>query len=818
MFVDWELVPPLVMPMRNARPLSLHDPEDLHSEHPCLEKDAFYRRDSLSDYSDHKSPSSYSNSSRETSGSHQPMLHTPPRRRRPWGKQSSYFYRVPNKVVRYLCCALITAVVLFILLLVRMSWVSSSQLERWPKPPSPPAEWESFEFLKRYFGGLRTLVPREQNIPEYPHDGEADQAPKANSTLTERQTTTLPSSDVFNPYPDYASAVYLSRYAAKQDCFLDSEDRIRIPGVHSYSGVPQGMPDHIMGSYDLLGLRNDICFERFGRLGPYGFGYGKQRGGIGAGLDGDKEGAEQTWSEIQEVDYRNIRWADAQKRCMDKNSARFKRLGTDEHSTVPAENNQDDQKRDVESREESSSDSVHLRNLTSSRPSEGDKVLLPRTAVVVRTWSDFEYTKEDILYLRSVVAELSLLSGAEYTVHFLIHVKNNSIPIWADGETYERVLREATPPAFHGMGTLWSESQMGFIYGGLPESFYRGLPVHGVYRSTFMPMQYFAHKHPEYDYFWNLEMDTRYTGQWYHLLDNVRQWAKDQPRKGLWERNGRFYVPSIHGSWEDFKQMVRVQSEMGTESPNNMWSGLNAGASKIPGAPQSKVDKPVWGPLRPLDDDLDISRDPIPPTTYEKDKYTWGVGEEADLITFNPIFDPDGTTWILAEDYTGYNATHAPPPRRAAVITASRLSHRLLDTMHRETALHRHTMFSEMWPASCALHHGFKAVYAPHPVYIDRDWPPSYLAAVMNGGRNGASGGARTSVFGDREHNFRGQSWYYNAGFSPNLWRRWLGYRVDNDGGEEEELAGEGRMCLPGVLLHPVKGVELVVEGPREGR
>lgn len=126
-------------------------------------------------------------------------------------------------------------------------------------------------------------------------------------------------------------------------------------------------------------------------------------------------------------------------------------------------------------------------------------------------------------------------------------------------------------------------------------------------------------------------------------------------------------------------------------------------------------------------------------------------------------------------------------------------------------------MFSEMYPASIALHHGLKAVYAPHPMYIDRDWPPAYLAAVMNAGRNGASGGARTSVYGGREHNFKGTTWFYDAGFAPNLWRRWLGMKVDNDGGEREELAGEGRMCLPGILLHPVKGVEMVVEGGVKG-
>ena len=36
-------------------------------------------------------------------------------------------------------------------------------------------------------------------------------------------------------------------------------------------------------------------------------------------------------------------------------------------------------------------------------------------------------------------------------------------------------------------------------------------------------------------------------------------------------------------------------------------------------------------------------------------------------------------------------------------------------------------------------------------------------------------------------------------------------YKVDNYCGEQEEMVGEGRMCLPGMLLHPVKGVNMVV-------
>lgn len=270
--------------------------------------------------------------------------------------------------------------------------------------------------------------------------------------------------------------------------------------------------------------------------------------------------------------------------------------------------------------------------------------------------------------------------------------------------------------------------------------------------------------------------------------------------------------------------MVRVQTEMGTESPDNIWAGIKGSKADRP-----KLDKPIWGPERPHDsqDWFEIENDPSPPTGYDKDKYTWGVGEDADLITFNPLFDPEGTTWLLESDITGYNTSDGLPPRRAAIVTSSRMSRRLLVTMHRETAFKKHHAFSEMWAPTTALHHGYKAVYAPHPVYVDREWPTAYLAGVMNAGRNGATGGARTSVFGDKEHNLLGMSWYYNAGFAPNLWRRWLGFKVNNEGGEEFELivdegrdgkgvngmrGGEGRMCLPPMLIHPVKGVELPVQ------
>ncbi|MDI1490545.1 MAG: hypothetical protein OHK93_001749 [Ramalina farinacea] len=801
-----------------------HLPEVDHDQDCDLEK-----YDNEDDYEEESDPVDYNDayysiSSRSTSGSHQPMLpQSPPRRR----KSKVEHYRPPNRrTVQYLCLAVFTTLILFILFLVRASYVSQKQLEMGPVEKSTPARpppWEDFPFLTRYFGGLRNLVPKEDNVPEFPSDEPIIPISASNATKKKRESGEVPQSKPFDPYPDYASSEYRAQYALKEECFLDAEEKVKIPRVRYYDGVPEGMPDPVIGAHNVFGLRDDTCFDRYGRLGPYGYGYSIKRGGSGAGMTGEREGADLLWTSegrIPEVDFREVRWAEAQDACLEKNKLRFesmkaesddrKHLFTKRHdgSELETATPSSIRKRDnttVFSASENAEAAEYPMNLT----------LLPRTAIVIRTWWDHKYSTEDIIYLRSLIAELSLLSGAEYTVQFLIHVKDDDVPIWADKQIYDRVLENSLPAEFRGMGSLWSERQMGLIYGGLEESFFRELPVHGVYRGLYMALQYWSNQHPEYEYIWNWEMDVRYTGQWYHLFDRVQQWTKDQPRKGLWERNGRFYIPSVHGSWEDFKQMVRVQSEMGTDSPNNMWSGLKAGMGDIPGSPQAKSDKPVWGPEGPRDM-LGAQDDPVPPVASpEKDHYEWGVGEEADLISFSPFFDPDGTTWFYVEDLSGYNTTKQLPPRRAAIGTSSRLSRRLLQTMHREMILARHHMFSEMWPASVALHHGYKAVYAPHPVYVDRRWPTAYLAGVMNGGRNGASGGARTSVYGGREHNFKGQTWFYDAGFSPNLWRRWLGYKVDNDGGEQEEIAGEGRMCLPAILLHPVKGVDMIVEGAK---
>jgi hypothetical protein len=847
------------------------------------------------DDTDYSSYPSSPSSSRDTSGSfnsNAPIL----RRRAVSNALRPVSRRPPARVMRYLCLALISTIVIFMISLVRMSVISTQKVQEGHAMKPRPPLWESFPFLSRYYGGIRTLVPLSQNTPEYPRA--EDELPLQNETSTggpALSTRGIPASKPYQPYTQNVSIFYSDDYAPVQECFLDAKNTVRVPRLQYYEGRPTGFPDHVMGSYELLGLPDDICFERYGRLGPYGYGYGLRYGGTGTGQHGEMEGAEAVWMDnsnpekqhFGQVDYRKVNWADAQRRCFQANAGRFKTsesvaenptqkdnllardsdlsltpnvaqtadgkvvaqvddtavntLSSTEINPTP----DDDVKLAADKPINTVADKVAstvTNNAVKDEANEGSKVTsekvtasllpkkhLPRTAFVIRLWDEYEWKEEDIMAMRALITELSIGSGGQYDVHLLVQIKNEALhPVFADEETYQKHLKDCLPEEFSGMATFWSETQMLMLYQGLFDTFIRDLPVHGSYRGLQMAMQWFAHNHQEYDFFWEWEVDIRYTGHWYNFLSKIDTWTQEQPRKGLWERNSRFYVPSVHGTWEDFRQMVRVQTEIGTDNPNNMWSGLKGKKD----GPQTKGEKPIWGPERPQnkDDWFETDKDPVPPTSYDKDKYSWGVGEDADLIVFNPLFDPDGTTWLLAEDVTGYNLTGGLPPRRATIIAAARMSRKLLNTMHRETVFMKHHAFTEMWAPTTALHHGYKAVYVPHPLFVDREWPTEYLASVMNGGRNGATGGARTSVFGEREHNLRGISWFYNTGFAPNLWRRWLGFRVDNEGGEEFETTanegrsgqgvnnmkgGEGRMCLPPMLLHPIKGVEIPVEGLR---
>ncbi|TKA25443.1 hypothetical protein B0A50_06310 [Salinomyces thailandicus] len=614
---------------------------------------------------------------------------------------------------------------------------SERQREPWP------FFWQHYNRLDGYYNGMRTLVPYSEYQPENQWN-QSYPPPR----LSAEEMTALPKEPPMDPvkYDPYEDLLD-GRSAIKQ-CYLDEAETMPAPDIYAYPGLPQNMSLPFYGSYSELGLQEDVCFERFGRLAPYGYGLDERRGGLGAGNQSENAGADKVFAMLGNLNYSSMDWGGAQRRCREKNEHRF------------------------------------------SEQHKGGKRPVQRQAYVLRTWTGYNYGEHEILSMRAMINELALKSGGEYDVHLLLHVKNNSLPIWASDDLYRETLEANVPREFWNITTLWSEKQMEMYYPDpFPDNFANmaGSNLHGVYRSAHFALQWFSQQHLEYDYFWNWEMDIRYTGHYYDLNNRVGKWARAQPRKGLWERSRRFYIPARHGNYANFTNTVAAETLAADYAANDI---------------QQSGPLPVWGPVQdfPNRGMLSPPANIIPPTTYAADTYTWGVDEPADLITFNPLFDPSHTNWVFSWDITGYDRSLPPPPRRAAIITCARLSRRLLDTMHAETWQMRHTMFPEMWPPSVALHHGLKAVYAPHPVYFDRDWDPAYMDQVLNYPET-----VWASPFGWGENNLLGSSFYYNSGFSGALWRRWLGQREGAEGGKSWEESGSGRLCLRAGLFHPVK-------------
>ncbi|ORY57787.1 uncharacterized protein BCR38DRAFT_448664 [Pseudomassariella vexata] len=603
-----------------------------------------------------------------------------------------------------------------------------------------PFPWANFTRLDGFYSGIRTLIKYDECVQEQnaiPH--------------LAMKVHPAPPLDPVKVDPYIKSSDHLKEYYPVSPCFLDEDEQVPAPDVFAYPGIPTNMTGPYFGSYEEIGVKADRCWERFGRFGPYGYSYNKPERGLGLSKSSERSGADKVEAMFRKVDYTRVNWGKAQKRCFEKNKHRF-----DSNAKPPKD--QDEK-------------------------GAAKKKALPRNAYVLRTWTGYDYSDIQMLSLRAMVNELSLKSGGEYDVHLLVHVKDTTLPIWASEEIYQQVLQKNVPEEFWGITTLWSEQQMKTYYPGpypAKDQFenHSGQDIFGVYRSAHWALQWFAQQHPEYEFFWNWEMDVRYLGHYYEFHNGVSSWADKQPRKLLWERSSRWWIPSLHGSYEDFSRIVERETAA-------------SGA------------KPIWGSVEFPTAGLGMLPSPngtTPPTPFEEDNYDWGVFEPADLITFDPLFDPATSSWGYQLDVTGYNRTLAPPPRRAAIVTIARLSRRLLNSMHEETWRMRHTMFPEMWPPSVALHHGMKAVYAPHPVYFDRVWPLEHLDGVFNHPKL-----PEGSPFGGGEHNHQGSSFYYNAGFSGALWRRWLGAVEAGNGGYEFEEPGTGRMCMRGLLHHPIK-------------
>lgn len=503
-------------------------------------------------------------------------------------------------------------------------------------------------------------------------------------------------------------------------------------------------PEPIFGSHEVLGLDAHVCYDRYSRYGAYGHGEEETTPARG-------------FYKPEKVDWDIVDWGKLQRQCIVRNAGRFDPSASDIKAVLDAEKGMA-----VEN-----TNFVSMINSTSkvTNPSAKHE---PRTAILLRSYTGKVYTPNDMHNIRSMITELSLMSGGQYEVILLVHVLDSNIPIWED-DVYEKVLKENVPQEFWNIAELWNIYMVKEPYHNLDDG------LANVHQSQWMPIQQFSIYRPEFDYLWNWEIDSRYTGHMYELLEKMSAFGRKQPRKGIWERSERFYVPEVHGNYDtDFRHFVETHTDQDTA---------------------------VWGPVAvpevtPLG--------PKPPVPHpSQDNYEWGVGEEADFITLLPIFNPDGTNWVIRDDVFGYQ-NWIGTPRRTTIITQTRISKRLLHAMHVENSAGRH-MASEMFPQSVALHHGLKAVHAPHPIYSEQAWTPKRLDSWFNICDAQGSGGCQESPFGwGREHRFDSLSWYYRCDFPGKIYWNWLGWKAGEfPGGREVSLhrfSWHSRSCFGNVF------------------
>ena len=569
---------------------------------------------------------------------------------------------------------------------------------------------------------------------------------------------------IYTPYPKYNEKSWLESHAPHVPC--EGPGGHDLSDIHVFKGHPRTFPAPDFGSYEVFGMDGNLCYERDTRLGPYGY--------------------QQNASARPSAKWNRVNWGQLQEKCVEKNKARFDLKGVTNPFVSSIYQRQNSTEGNLPRSETSSASSTNYSFRRGNSLVTRERTLLeqpdakrsnartePRTALLLRSYTGKDYSENDKQVIRSLITELSLRTGGQYQVFLFVHVKDTAYAIWDDESTYQYVLRDSVPKEFRDITILWNDEATQAMY---PKLDPKKATVHV---SQWLSVQKFTQEFPEFDYVWNWEMDARVVGHHYDFLEKLVDFAKKQPRRGLWERNERYYIPSIHG---DFDTQFRKEVER-VSGDETIWGAF---------------DFPFISPIGPKP----------PVANPADDNYEWGVGEDADLITVAPIFNPENSSWVSAPELWGFNDTSHPTeelPRRATIVTHSRVSKRLLDIMHVENLRGNH-ISSEMATQTTALLHGLKAVFAPMPMWFDRPWDGRGLAKWFNGGLKGESGGIGCAMGWGREGRYRGITWYYRATPPQRLYLNWMGWEDTGFGGEDWEET-HGRPCLPPMMVHPVKDI-----------
>jgi len=360
----------------------------------------------------------------------------------------------------------------------------------------------------------------------------------------------------------------------------------------------------------------------------------------------------------------------------------------------------------------------------------------------MRSYEGYPWREDDILNMRALISELSLNNpNTPYDIRILVEVKGRHLAVFTSEWDRLKVLRSSVPREFWGLVELWTEDEMCALYPGLAGKFLNEMFPQSSYRACLMALQKFYLDHPEYDYVYNWEMDVRYIGNYLEFMEGIEDYARKE---------------ALHVGMDKY----------------DTWFVRNVTASESNWADNTSIHT--------------------------------GRGEEADLITLGPIFDPRASGWFWEYDIQNYPLGQATD-RRASIGTNMRMSRALLEAMNVVTAEAKKSTHCEAWPTTLVLHsqleisreHSFypeagfsyslplpfKGVFAPHPVYFRHEWDPDVLHSRIN----------RQDFYKKiNEKVMRDSSFYYDGKHSKEIY---MGWKQRDD------------VCRAPALLHPIKRV-----------
>ena len=203
------------------------------------------------------------------------------------------------------------------------------------------------------------------------------------------------------------------------------------------------------------------------------------------------------WEKPSGVNWTGVDWGTLQDQCVQVNADRYAPVATPLPQTL---------------RNATAEDLVFNSTENKSKAKSGlFKKPKPRTAVVLRAHHKMHFGTDTMMHLRSLIAELSLHSGGEYSIFLLVEFKDDERPI-DEPEVYQDILEAHIPRELHNMTVFYNRKKL--MSSWYPKS---TLKVESLNQG----LQVFAELHPEFDHFWQMELDVRYTGHWYNLLENA---------------------------------------------------------------------------------------------------------------------------------------------------------------------------------------------------------------------------------------------------------------------------------------------------------